>query len=445
MNSQEFIEAIPLGGLGEFGMNMMVFRYGTQMIVVDSGLMFPDEELLGIDVIVPDISFLIDNASQVKAIVLTHGHEDHIGALPFVFPALSHVPIYGTRYTLGLASAKLAEHRLLDQAELNTVEAGQTHQMGDFQVEFIHVTHSIVDAVMLAITTPAGVILHTGDFKIDSSPPGWPGHRPSPNCRVRPPGRAGSVLRQHQRGSAGDHPLGNRRDRKAGRDLSPRSGQGDRFLFHLLHPSYSDRVQPGPALWAQGGHRRTEHAVDDQGRPPARLPEHSGRTAGQDTGRQEDAAGTRSLDSDGLSRATVGRPAPDGRGQLQEHENRSERHRGDFGTHHSRQRKDHFPHGQPSLQEGCGRPLRRRIPTSHSCFRPRQFRGAQAFAEPGAPQAFRAHPWRLPPALPPRGIGQKSACGGRQGSHRGDRRPYSAEPTGGRAQRQGSGGPHLYR
>ena len=170
MNSQEFIEAIPLGGLGEFGMNMMVFRYGTQMIVVDSGLMFPDEELLGIDVIVPDISFLIDNASQVQAIVLTHGHEDHIGALPFVFPALSHVPIYGTRYTLGLASAKLAEHRLLDQAELITVEAGQTHRMGDFQVEFIHVTHSIVDAVMLAISTPVGVILHTGDFKIDSSP-----------------------------------------------------------------------------------------------------------------------------------------------------------------------------------------------------------------------------------------------------------------------------------
>lgn len=170
MHSQKMIEAIPLGGLGEFGMNMMVFRYGDQMIVVDSGLMFPDEELLGIDVIVPDISFLIDNASQVQAIVLTHGHEDHIGALPFVFPALSHVPIFGTRYTLGLASAKLAEHRLLDQAELVTVEAGQTHPMGDFQVEFIHVTHSIVDAVMLAITTPAGVILHTGDFKIDLSP-----------------------------------------------------------------------------------------------------------------------------------------------------------------------------------------------------------------------------------------------------------------------------------
>lgn len=174
MNSQKFIEAIPLGGLGEFGMNMMVFRCGTQMIVVDSGLMFPDEELLGIDVIVPDVTFLIENASQIQAIVLTHGHEDHIGALPFVFPPLSHVPIYGTPYTLGLASAKLAEHQLLDQAELVTVKAGETHQMGDFQVEFIHVTHSIVDAVMLAISTPAGVILHTGDFKLDSSPlDGW--------------------------------------------------------------------------------------------------------------------------------------------------------------------------------------------------------------------------------------------------------------------------------
>ena len=148
----------------------MVFHYESQMIIVDSGLMFPDEELLGIDVIIPDISFLVDNAAQVKAFVLTHGHEDHIGALPFVFPDLSHVPIYGTRYTLGLVSAKLKEHQLLDQAQLITVQAGQKQKIGDFEVEFIHVTHSIVDAVMLAITTPAGIILHSGDFKIDSSP-----------------------------------------------------------------------------------------------------------------------------------------------------------------------------------------------------------------------------------------------------------------------------------
>jgi ribonuclease J len=151
-------------------MNMMVLRYRDQMIVIDAGLMFPDEELLGIDIMVPDISFLIENASQVKAFLLTHGHEDHIGGLPFVLPALMHVPVYGTRYTLGLVRGKLEEHGLLDQAKLITVKPRQVEQIGDFRVEFIHVTHSIVDAVMLAITTPAGTILHTGDFKIDSSP-----------------------------------------------------------------------------------------------------------------------------------------------------------------------------------------------------------------------------------------------------------------------------------
>lgn len=151
-------------------MNMMVLRYKDQMVVIDAGLMFPDEELLGIDIMVPDISFLIENASHVKAFLLTHGHEDHIGGLPFVLPALMHVPVYGTRYTLGLVKGKLEEHGLLEQAKLVTVKPRQVEQIGDFRVEFIHVTHSIVDAVMLAITTPAGTILHTGDFKIDSSP-----------------------------------------------------------------------------------------------------------------------------------------------------------------------------------------------------------------------------------------------------------------------------------
>jgi len=170
LNPPGILEAIPLGGLGEFGMNMMALRYGEQIIVIDAGLMFPDEELLGIDVIVPDISFLIENASQVKAFLLTHGHEDHIGGLPFVLPALIHAPVYGTRFTLGLVKSKLEEHGLLDQAKLVTIKPKQVEQIGDFRVEFIHVTHSIVDAVMLAITTPIGTILHTGDFKIDSSP-----------------------------------------------------------------------------------------------------------------------------------------------------------------------------------------------------------------------------------------------------------------------------------
>ena len=170
MKSAKFIEAIPMGGLGEFGMNMMVLRYEDQMLIIDSGQMFPDEELLGIDTIVPETAFLEENADRIQAIILTHGHEDHIGALPFVLPPLLHVPIYGTRFTLGLVSAKLEEHGLLDEVQLKTVVPRQIEQIGIFKVEFIHVTHSIVDAVMLAITTPVGTILYTGDFKVDLSP-----------------------------------------------------------------------------------------------------------------------------------------------------------------------------------------------------------------------------------------------------------------------------------
>jgi ribonuclease J len=170
LNATHYIDAIPLGGVGEFGMNMMVLRYQEQMIVIDAGLMFPDEELLGIDVVVPDVSFLIENSEKICAIILTHGHEDHMGALPFILPALGSVPVYGSRFTLGLVAAKLEEHGLLKDTPLVTVSPRQIEQIGPFRVEFIHVTHSIADALMLAITTPAGVIVHTGDFKIDSSP-----------------------------------------------------------------------------------------------------------------------------------------------------------------------------------------------------------------------------------------------------------------------------------
>ncbi len=170
MSSAKFIEAIPMGGLGEFGMNMMVLRCEDQMLIIDSGQMFPDEELLGIDTIVPETAFLEENAGRIQGIILTHGHEDHIGALPYILPPLLHVPIYGTRFTLGLVSAKLEEHGLLKEAKLRTVVPRQIEQLGVFKVEFIHVTHSIVDAVMLAITTPVGTILYTGDFKVDLSP-----------------------------------------------------------------------------------------------------------------------------------------------------------------------------------------------------------------------------------------------------------------------------------
>ena len=167
-NNQTLL-AIPLGGLGEFGMNMMVFRYGDDIIVVDAGMMFPESELLGVDLVIPDTTYLKQNRHLVRAIVLTHGHEDHIGALPYILRDLN-VPIYGTRFTLALVKKRLEEAGLLDSATLREVLPGRRIELGPFEIEFISVTHSTIDCVALAIRTPLGVIIHTGDFKIDQTP-----------------------------------------------------------------------------------------------------------------------------------------------------------------------------------------------------------------------------------------------------------------------------------
>jgi ribonuclease J len=167
--SDQTLDVVPLGGLGEFGMHMMAFRCNGTIIVVDAGVMFPDEELLGVDIIVPDITYLLENKSEVKAIFLTHGHEDHIGALPFIIPYLN-VPVYGSRFTLALVKNKLEQHGCLDEAQLHVITPKEPITVDCFSVEFFHVTHSIVDAFALAIKTPVGTIIHTGDFKIDPTP-----------------------------------------------------------------------------------------------------------------------------------------------------------------------------------------------------------------------------------------------------------------------------------
>jgi ribonuclease J len=161
--------AIPLGGLGEFGMNMLVLRVGDDMIVIDSGMMFPEAELLGVDIVIPDITYLKQNRQHLRAIVLTHGHEDHIGALPYILRELN-VPIYGTRFTLALVHKRLEEHGLLEKTDLREVIPGRKVEIGPFEVEFISVTHSTIDCVALAIRTPVGVVIHTGDFKMDPTP-----------------------------------------------------------------------------------------------------------------------------------------------------------------------------------------------------------------------------------------------------------------------------------
>jgi ribonuclease J len=161
--------AIPLGGLGEFGMNMLVLRSGDDMILIDAGMMFPEVELLGVDIVIPDITYLKQNRQYLRAILLTHGHEDHIGALPYILRDLQ-VPIYGTRFTLALVHKRLEEHGLLDKTDLREVIPGRKLEVGVFEVEFISVTHSTIDCVALAIRTPVGIVIHTGDFKMDPTP-----------------------------------------------------------------------------------------------------------------------------------------------------------------------------------------------------------------------------------------------------------------------------------
>jgi ribonuclease J len=163
------LQIVPLGGLGEFGMNCMAVRWNDDIIVIDAGMMFPEGELLGVDVVVPDLAYLIENRKHVRALILTHGHEDHIGAVPWLLSEMN-IPVYGTEFTLALVEGKLEEHGLLDDADLIDITPGERFKVGPFTINPIQVTHSIVDAVSLAIHTPLGVLIHTGDFKVDPTP-----------------------------------------------------------------------------------------------------------------------------------------------------------------------------------------------------------------------------------------------------------------------------------
>ena len=165
----EGVKVIPLGGLESIGMNITAVEYGDSIIVVDCGLSFPADDMLGIDLVIPDVTYLENNIDKVKGFVITHGHEDHIGALPYVLKKVN-VPIYTTKLTMGIIEHKLKEHNLLKTTRRKVIKHGQSINLGCFRIEFIKTNHSIADATALAIYTPEGIIIHTGDFKIDYTP-----------------------------------------------------------------------------------------------------------------------------------------------------------------------------------------------------------------------------------------------------------------------------------
>ncbi len=208
------VRVMMLGGLNEIGKNLAVIEYENDMIVIDCGLAFPDEDMLGVDLVIPDFTYLEKNVSKIRGILLTHGHEDHIGGLPYLLKQIN-VPVYGTRLTLGILENKLAEHKLLGERELVTVEAGSVLKLGVFKCEFIRANHSIADACMIAIRTPEGTILHSGDFKLDVSPIGG---EMMDLTRIGEYGREGILLLMCESTNV-DHPGFTPSERKVGASL----------------------------------------------------------------------------------------------------------------------------------------------------------------------------------------------------------------------------------
>ena len=266
--SPSTLEVVALGGLGEFGMNMMAMSWGDTTVLIDAGVMFPEPDQLGVDLIIPDMSFVEARRENVKALILTHGHEDHIGAVPHVFE-LFDGPVYGTAMTLAFIEPKLEEHGIDPGDRLKTVKPRQSVTVGPFAIEFIRVTHSMPDCVALAITTPVGTIVHTGDFKIDQTPIDGEHFDLHRFAELGTEGRARALCRQHERRSPGLHRPGDRGHRCLRGAVYLLRGQARRRDVLVEHLSHAGARRPGGAIRAQGRVRRPEHRAEHGNRAAA--------------------------------------------------------------------------------------------------------------------------------------------------------------------------------
>ncbi len=271
------LDVVPLGGLGEFGMNLMAVSTDHTTLIIDAGVMFAGPELPGVDLLIPDLSYLQQAGRRPSALVLTHGHEDHIGAVPYVWPLIDG-PVYGTPLTLALVRPKLEEHGIDPGDRLVPVTPRDRVRVGDCEVEFLRVTHSMPDCVALAVHTPAGTIVHTGDFKIDQTPMDGQHFDVHRFAELGAGRRAGAVRRQHQHRPQGRHRLGARRDRGIRGDLHERAGEAGRHGVRLQRVPDADPRGSGRPLRPEGGVRRARHGGDLRDRPAARLPLASRRT-----------------------------------------------------------------------------------------------------------------------------------------------------------------------